>query len=158
MKRKGVNRIDVTSSLFWLGISIFVGAESIDIGIGALSMPGPGFVLFGASFLLAVLSIIQLIKSFVGKGEAKLLSDPFLDFRWEIALAAMAAVLLYTLFLEQIGFLLMTLALLTLLFTLGGVNKLISFGGATVTVIISYLIFYFGLQVQLPIGILSWWH
>jgi hypothetical protein len=151
-----VHRRDAASGLFWLGISIFVGVEAIDLGIGRFSAPGPGFVLFWASLLFGVLSVVLLIRSFTGKKGGALLSDPFKGVKWGRALAVMAAVFVYTAFLDRVGFLLMTFGLVAALFALGRVNRWVSIAGAIVTVILSYVVFHLGLQVQFPRGILAW--
>jgi hypothetical protein len=151
-----VNRRDAVSGLFWLGISIFVGVKAVDLGIGRFSAPGPGFVLFWSSLLFGVLSIVLLIRSFTGKKGGTLLSDPFRGVEWGRALTVMVAIFVYTSFLERVGFLLMTFGLVAVLFALGRVNKWVSIAGAIVTVILAYVLFHVGLQVQFPRGILAW--
>jgi len=151
-----VNRRDAVSGLFWLGISIFVGVKAMDLGIGRFSAPGPGFVLFWSSLLFGVLSVVLLIRSFTGKKGGTLLSDPFRGATWGRALAVMVAVFLYTSFLDRVGFLLMTFGLVAVLFALGRVNRWVSIAGAIVTVILAYVLFHFGLEVQFPRGILAW--
>jgi hypothetical protein len=151
-----VNRRDVASGLFWLGISIFVGTKAIELDIGRFSAPGPGFVLFWSSLLFGVLSIVLLIRSFTGKGGRTLLSDPFRGLKWGRALSVIVAIFVYTALLNRVGFLLMTFGLVAILFALGRVNRWVSISGAVVTVILAYVVFHFGLQVQFPRGILAW--
>ena len=151
-----MNRRDAASGLFWLGISIFVGAKAIDLGIGRFSTPGPGFVLFWSSLLFGALSIVLLIRSFTGKSGGTLLSDPFRGFKWGRALTVIVAIFVYTFFLNRVGFLLMTFGLVAILFALGRVNRWVSISGAIVTVILAYVVFHFGLQVQFPRGVLAW--
>jgi len=151
-----LNRRDAVSGLFWLGISIFVGGKAVDLGIGRFSAPGAGFVLFSSSLLFGVLSIVLVIRSFSGKKEGALLSTPFRDVKWGKALTVMVAIFVYTSFLERVGFLLMTFGLVAVLFALGKVNTWVSIAGAIVTVMLAYVLFHFGLQVQFPRGILAW--
>ena len=151
-----MNRRDAVSGLFWLGISIFVGVKAMDLGIGRFSAPGPGFVLFWSSLLFGVLSVVLLIRSFAGKKGGTLLSDPFKGVKWGRALTVMVAIFVYTSFLDRVGFLLMTFGLVAVLFLLGRVNTWVSIGGAIATVILAYVLFHFGLQVQFPRGILAW--
>ncbi len=151
-----MHRRDAASGLFWLGISIFVGVKAIDLGIGRFSTPGPGFVLFWASLLFGVLSIVLLIRSFTGKSGGTLLSDPFRGLKWGRALTVVVAIFVYTFFLNRVGFLLMTFGLVAILFALGRVNRWVSISGAIVTVILAYVVFHFGLQVQFPRGVLAW--
>jgi hypothetical protein len=151
-----VNRRDVASGFFWLGISIFVGVKAMDLGIGRFSAPGPGFVLFWSSLLFDILSIVLLIRSFRGKSGESFLSDPFRGVKWGRALTVIGAIFVYTAFLDRVGFLVMTFGLVAVLFALGGVNRWVSIAGAIMTVILSYVVFHFGLQVQFPGGILAW--
>jgi hypothetical protein len=155
-KEGGVNRPDAASGLFWLGVSIFVGVKAIALGIGAFSTPGPGFVLFCSSLLFGVLSVVLVIRSFTGKKGEMLLSSSFRGLKWGRALTVMIALFVYTFLLERVGFLLMTFGLVAFLFAQGGVNRWVSIAGALVTVILAYLVFHFGLQVQFPRGVLTW--
>ena len=125
-------------------------------GSGGFLRPEPGFVLFWSSLLFGVLSIVLLIRSFTGKKEGTLLSAPFRGVKWGKALTVMVAIFVYTSFLERVGFLLMTFGLVAVLFALGRVNTWVSITGAIVTVILAYVLFHFGLQVQFPRGILAW--
>ena len=151
-----MNRRDAVSGLFWLGISIFVGVKAVDLGIGRFSAPGAGFVLFCSSLLFGVLSIVLVIRSFSRKKEDALLSAPFRGVKWGKALIVTVAIFVYTSFLEQVGFLLMTFGLVAVLFGLGKVKTWVSITGAVVTVILAYALFHFGLQVQFPRGIVAW--
>ena len=49
---------DRFTSVFWLCISVIVAAASFRLGLGKASTPGSGFMPFGASVLLGILSII----------------------------------------------------------------------------------------------------
>jgi Tripartite tricarboxylate transporter TctB family len=151
-----LNRRDVVSGLFGLGISIFVGVKAIELGIGRFSAPGPGFVLFCSSLLFGILSVVLVLRSFTGKKGGVLLSAPFRGLKWGRALTVMAAIFVYTCFLERIGFLLMTFGLVAVLFALGKVKPWVSITGAVVTVMLAYVLFHFGLQVQFPRGIVAW--
>ena len=151
-----MNRPDTLSGLFWLGISIFVGIQAIDLGFGRFSAPGPGFVLFWSSLVFGGLSVILLIRSFTGEKGGRFLSDPFRGLKWRRALTVTIAIFVYTSFLDCVGFLLMTFGLVAVLFALGRVSKWVSIAGAIVTVMVAYLVFHFGLQVQFPGGILAW--
>jgi len=55
--------LDRTSSLFWLLVSILVFAESIRIGLGTVKNPGMGFMTFGASGILGVLSLVLFFQA-----------------------------------------------------------------------------------------------
>ena len=63
--------LDQTSSLFWLLISISVLVESLRLGIGTLRDPGLGFLTFGASGLMGILSLVLFIQACLRKERVK---------------------------------------------------------------------------------------
>jgi hypothetical protein len=154
--RGSVNRHDLTSGLFWLGISIFVSYQAVQLGIGVFSNPGPGFVLFCSSLIFGVLSIVLVVKSILGKGGQRILADSWKGLKWSHVLITIIALFLYASFLTQIGFLLMTFGFMALLYGLGKSKLWVTVGGAFVTIMLAYIIFHFALQVQFPRGILGW--
>ena len=54
---------NVFSVTFWLLFSIYVVFESYHMGLGTWRMPGPGFLPFGASILLAIISLSVLLNT-----------------------------------------------------------------------------------------------
>jgi hypothetical protein len=154
--RVAMNRHDLTSGLFWLGISLFVIYMALELGIGAFSNPGPGFVLFWSSLIFGILSIVLVIKAILGKGGARLFSDSWKGLKWSNVLIAVIALFLYASFLTKIGFLLMTFGVMVLLYSLGKPKLWVTVVGAFVTIMLAYTIFHFALQIQFPRGILGW--
>jgi len=151
-----VNRHDLFSGLFWLGISIFVMHMAQGLGVGVLSNPGPGFVLFWSGLIFGVLSIVLVAKALLGKGDKRILADSWKSLKWQNVLVTVIALFLYASFLMKIGFLIMTFALMVLLYALGKPKPWVTVGGAFVTISLAYVIFHIALQVQLPRGMLGW--
>jgi hypothetical protein len=151
-----VNRHDLSSGIFWLGISVFVIYMALELGVGVFSNPGPGFVLFWASVIFGILSIILVIKAIIGKGRPRMLSDSWKGLKWSKVLITVIALLLYASFLTTAGFLLMTFGIMFLLYSLGKPKPWISLAGAIFTTMLVYVIFHFALQIQFPRGILGW--
>ena len=58
-----IRTLDQTSSLFWLLVSISVFVESLRLGIGTPQNPGMGFMTFGASGILGILSLLLFLKA-----------------------------------------------------------------------------------------------
>ena len=54
---------DKATSIFWLFISIIVSVASFRLGLGKLSIPGSGFMPFGAAVLLGMLSIVCFLQA-----------------------------------------------------------------------------------------------
>jgi hypothetical protein len=151
-----VNRHDLSSGLFWLAISVFVVYMALELGVGAFSNPGPGFVLFWASLIFGMLSIVLVIKAILGKGGSRSLFDSWRGLNWGRVLIAVVALFLYASLLTSIGFLIMTFCLMVLLYGLGKPKPVVTVVGAFVTIMLAYIIFHFALQIQFPRGILGW--
>jgi uncharacterized membrane protein len=58
---------DRTSSIFFLIVSVIVFIGSVQLGLGTTRQPGPGFITFGTSGLLGILSLIGIARTFVKK-------------------------------------------------------------------------------------------
>ena len=151
-----MNRHDLVSGLFWLGISIFVSVRGTQLGIGSFSIPGSGFILFWSSLILGILSIVLVIRGVLGKGGQRMLADSWRGLKWSHALVTLIALSLYASFLIQIGFLFMTFGFMVLLYALGETKPWVTVTGAFVTIMLAYIIFHFALQIQFPRGILGW--
>ncbi len=150
-----MNRHDVISGIFWLGIAVFVAIMAVELGIGVFSNPGPGFVLFWSGLIFGILSIALVIKGLLGNGHRGLL-DSWRGLKWNNVLITIVALFLYATFLTEIGFLLMTFGFMVLLYALGKPKLWIAIAGSFVTIMLAYVIFHFALQIQFPRGILGW--
>jgi putative tricarboxylic transport membrane protein len=152
-----VDRRHLISGLFWLAISIFVCIMAIKLGVGTFSSPGSGFLFFWSSLILGALSVILIIKSILGKREAKLLLiDLWKGVKWGKAVLAIITLFLYALILTKLGFILTTFVLMILLFGIGKLKYWVTIISAFFTVMLSYIIFHFLLQIQFPRGIFGW--
>ena len=143
---------DQGSSLFWLVFSICVLIESLRLGIGKLHDPGMGFMSFGASGLLGILSLIQGIQTSFKKGEAKI--EPlFLGTLWGRVFLVIIALLVYSRLMPIAGYLISTFLLMSFLFWIVKGQKwwwvLVS---SFLTTIISYYVFSKWLNCQFPEG------
>jgi len=139
---------NLSSALFWLGIGIFVSAESLlKLKLGTLRQPGPGFFPFWGGFLLAALSLVLLV-------QARRERQPFGfgAIRWKALLFVAGMLLAYLLLLETLGFALVTLLFLLLLFWFGNMGWVKSAVCAAIAVSTAYALFKLWLQVQLPRG------
>ena len=87
--------LDQTSSLFWLLVSIAVFVESIRLGIGTLHNPGTGFLTFGASGILGILSLIQLLRASLHREELRR-PLPFAGKFWKRILFVLMVLILYS--------------------------------------------------------------
>lgn len=140
--------------LFWLFFSIFVGIESVRLGLGRFNAPGPGFLPFGVSLCLIAAVIILFLKN--RKKEILIQSAPlFRKDRIQKVFYILCVLFLYGILLEKLGVILCTL------FLLGSCLKMIEPQRWKTVIIItlsttffSYIVFSVWLKIPFPRG--SW--
>ena len=107
--------LDQTSSLFWLLVSILVFAESIRIGVGTVQNPGMGFMTFGASGILGVLSLVLFFQASLRRKDVP--HKPlFAGSMWRRVLFVLLALTIYSRVMPILGYLISTFLLMSLLF------------------------------------------
>ena len=144
---------DQGSSLFWLLFSVFVFIESNRLGIGTLQNPETGFVSFGASGLLGVLSILLFLQSSFKKEVAKTKS-PFEGTLWKKVFLVLIALLLYTKFMPVGGYLISTFLLMTFLFFIVERQKMRwVLALSSLATFVTYYVFSKWLNCQFPSGL-----
>lgn len=145
MKKVRVNASLIFSLCIFL-ISIIYLYDAKDLVIGTMKRPGVGFLPIVSGILLAVLSLFEIIKSFVSKNDvSKIIID------WKKIAVFFAGVIIYLFLLKPIGYIFSTLALLVFLTKLFGAKswlKPLIF--SVVLSLGSYYLFIVALQVQLP--------
>ncbi len=147
---------DRVSSLFWIVVATGICAGSLKLSLGTFRNPGPGFFPFWGGAILGVLSILhyfQSLKDLPGDVATPLWRD-----RKRLLKAAyvMIALVLYAIGMNYAGFALSTLLFLG--FLLRGIDPQrwpvvlsVSIFGS----LISYIVFQYCLEVELPRGILG---
>jgi hypothetical protein len=146
---------DRGSSLFWLLISIYAFIESLRLGIGTLQNPGMGFMSFGSSGLLGILSLILFLKPSFSKAE-KRIEPIFSGILWERVVFVLIALLIYAKLMPVGGYLVSTFLLMSFLFWIlerGKVWWTLIFSFLTTTS--TYWIFSKWLNCQFPSGIIG---
>ena len=151
-----MSRADRISGIFWLLFAIFVCIESYRLGLGTLHQPGPGFLFFWASIALGIMDLVVLIRAWMDKKAAETKLTIFGGQNVLKIILVLISVFLYAIFMETVGFILVTLLLF--IFLLGFIEKkkwwFTLFVSVVVTVI-AYLIFEVWLKSQLPRGLLD---
>lgn len=146
---------DLGSSLFWLLLSIAVCVESVRLGVGTLVSPGMGFLAFGASGLLAMLSALLFIRASLQRGD---LPNIFLfkGKAWGTVVCVFLVLVLYSILLPRLGYLLSTFLLLGFFFFLLERKRvLLAVLSSLLVTLITYLFFSKLLYCQFPDGILG---
>ena len=147
---------DFFSSLFFVGLSIFICQQSIFIGIGTLENPGSGMLSFGASIVIGVLSFWLCIKSFRSKKSSENISDPA-PIRWGKFFTLCICLFSYALVVEYVGFVGTTFFFVLSLFYLNKVNNYwLVIVGAVFIAIGNYVLFGILLGLSLPQGFFGW--
>ncbi len=106
---------DRISSAFWFLVSVVVFTESVRLGLGTLRNPGRGFLTFGASGLLGILSVALFLEASLRK-EERTEGSPFAGILWRRILSVVVALALYSVFMPTLGYLVSTFLLMTFLF------------------------------------------
>jgi len=138
---------DLVSGLFWLGVSVFAAVQGFALGLGSVQRPGPGFFPFWGGVVLGLLSLPLLIRAL---GAAERLSLAGMRW-WTLALVA-GALLGYLLFLERLGFALVTFLFLLLLFRLEHTGWARSAMWSLLATVGAWALFGLWLKTQLPVG------
>lgn len=149
-----IETYDRETSLFWLVISISFCIESLRLGIGTFGNPGMGFMAFGASGLLGILSMTLFLLDSLKKEKAKI--EPlFAGKLWKKVLLVLTATLIYARLMPMAGYLISTFILMSFLFWIvKGRQKwwwvlVLSF----ITTVITYYVFSKWLGCQFPEGL-----
>lgn len=146
---------DRATGLFWLILSFAVFLESLHLGIGTLRNPGLGFMAFGASLLLGLLSTILLLQTFFRKESGKT-TPPFAGKLWRKVLYVLIALLAYANLMGVGGYLLSTFLLMSFLFwVVRGQKWQLVLLYALVTTLITYYVFSVLLKGQFPEGLFA---
>lgn len=145
--------LDQTSSLFWLLVSIAVFVESIRLGVGKVQNPGMGFMTFGASGILGILSLSLFIRASMSRNESKG-KLPLAGRRWERVLFVLLVLSVYSMVMPAIGYLISTFILMTLLFWVLEKKKVwLVFMASFLSTLITYFVFSKWLNCQFPDGL-----
>jgi hypothetical protein len=145
--------LDQKSSLFWMAFSLIVAKFSLDLGVGTLARPGSGFLPGLAGSCLFVLSSILFVSSVLVERRDRLILVRGGLIR---VLSILTALILYSLFLEKIGFLLAAFFLMTAM--LLGIGKQRVIGVIIVSLLSTlgtFALFQLWLKTPMPKGILG---
>ena len=144
------------SGLFWLVFSIFVCVEAIRMGTGSFRSPGPGFLPFWSGIVVGTLAILLLVMGTLKREEGGKIKNLWRGMNWRTVILVSASLVIYCILLPRLGFLITTLGLMTLLFSIVKRSRLwIQVFTALLTVLVTYVTFYVWLGVQLPKGLLG---
>ncbi|MFB3884814.1 MAG: tripartite tricarboxylate transporter TctB family protein [Thermodesulfobacteriota bacterium] len=147
-----MRRLNVASYIFLMGIAVWVGYLSFELGVGHLELMGSGFMPFLASVVLFFLSLLVFVTE-VRKGK----EEGGHSIHWtdlEKPILLVVGLTGYALILKTFGYLITTFLLMFFMFFMTGPKRWRKdIVIAAIVVILSYVIFDNLLQMQLPAGI-----
>ena len=151
-----MEKANLFSGIFWLLFSALIAFLSWRMGLGGMYQPGPGFLYFWTSVVLAFLALITIIKSWRQGGTRQSLQFMFAGVNYRKIITVLASLFVFSILLEWVGFIPMTFLLF--LFLLWAVEKRSARLSLLTSAIVtgsSYLIFQIWLKTQLPLGLLD---
>ncbi len=149
-----MGKADRISGSFWLIFAVIVCIESYRLGLGTLYRPGPGFLFFWAGIFLGIMSLVVFLRAGSSKTEGDSEKGIFGRANLKKICIVLISVFLYTLLLEDIGFIPLTLLLFA--FLLGIIERkgwLMSILTSVIVTFTAYLLFNTWLKTQLPKGL-----
>jgi hypothetical protein len=128
--------------------------ESLRLSLGEAGRPGPGFFPFYLALGFCIVSLALLVQALLAWNRNDKLPEGSMEPRgtWKVAWILLA-LFLYAFAFEAVGFLLATFFIMLFLFraveSLGWPSAI---GGSVASSLLSYVMFKWWLQVQLPAG------
>ena len=153
-----MGKADQISSIFWLIFGLAVIFRSYQIGPGALTNPGPGFLSFWSGVILCGLSVLVIFRGKLDQrvGAGGKISQLWSGLSWPKSAYILSALVAYVLVFKYLGFMVSTALLLVFLFK--GIEPETWLRATSSSILISviiYILFGIWLQVQLPRGFLE---
>jgi len=150
-----VKRFDLWSGAVLFALGIAVSLESLNLGLGSWTIPGPGFLSCGAGLALSLVSLGFFSAAVVRKDPS---SEKFWSFphSWKVFLMIVLSLCIYNLVWTRLGFFVSTFLLLAFLFGIVGKQRWpVSLIGAVLISAAAYLLFGVFLETQLPTGVMG---
>jgi len=146
-------RAETVTAVLMLALAAYITYEGYDLGLGKASDPGSGYIQFWTGIIMAGLSTVLLVQSFLPGADKSGLGAPFRDIMWGKVLYVAALLVAYTAALGTLGFILSTFILLVVLFkTVEPQGWGVSVLGSVLTTGVAWLVFVHWLGQQMPVG------
>jgi putative tricarboxylic transport membrane protein len=148
---------EILAAAFWLAIALGVICAGANLGIGILSNPGPGLMMFWVGVVMAALSLATLViaaRQPAGDGLGSLWHGT----RWWLVPYMAVLLALYAWLMPMLGFLTCTVAFLFILFmSIDRQSWIAPPLGAVFFTAAAYIVFHRCLGTQLPAGEAEIW-
>ncbi len=148
---------DKIASIVGIALGFFLSFFSYRLNIGHLNEPGPGFMPFVTGIVLLIMSIFYGLTSTWTRDENyRKQESPWPRQNLSKLIGVLAVLFLFAIFIDILGYILSTFLLMIYLFRVVEPEKwVITIVKATLSVLITYLIFDKWLMIQFPIGLLG---
>jgi putative tricarboxylic transport membrane protein len=141
--------------LFWIAVGLYVSFTSRGLGVGTLYYPGPGLMPFYLGVGLTLISLVMLFLLFVKKsGEGKEAKFSWGRINYSKIAVVVGALIIYSLVIDQLGYIVATLILMFIMFWGAGSKKTYAVIASLLAVLITYFVFTY-LGLRFPPGILE---
>jgi putative tricarboxylic transport membrane protein len=152
---------ETLAAAFWLAVALGITWSGWDLGLGTLSDPGPGGMIFWVGLAMTALSLTTLgaaLKQAPADGATGGLAGLWRGTRWWLVPYVAALLALYAWLLPTLGFSATTVLLLLLLFaTIDRQSWIAPPVGALLATAAAYIVFHRWLGTQLPAGEVERW-
>ncbi len=146
-------RYDRMSTIFWVGVAMAICVESIRLGIGSLSNPGPGLFPLGCGLVLGIVGLIAFGRTLKNIGEAvRGLWNS--ETQWGKMISIIVSLLVYAFLIDLTGFRLITLVWMG--FICRGIGRMgwkTTIFTSVITTFFCYILFEHYLGIRFPRGI-----
>jgi hypothetical protein len=148
-----VRRRELAAAAVLLAFGLFAITQALGLRFGTIAAPGPGFVPLCLAMALCLAGIGLIVQTLRATPVSTVTSTA--GARRFAVVGTLAALLVYALVLEWLGFLLATFALLVFFFrALQRQSWLVVVVGSLATSLLAHLVFRTWLRVNLPSGLL----
>jgi putative tricarboxylic transport membrane protein len=148
---------ETLAAAFWLAVALGITWSGWDLGLGTLSDPGPGGMIFWVGVAMTALSVATLVEA-LRRAQTAGLARLWQDTRWWLVPYVVALLALYAWLLPALGFFVTTLLLLLVLFaTIDRQSWIAPPVGAVLATAAAYIVFHRWLGTQLPAGEVESW-
>jgi hypothetical protein len=139
---------EIGSGLFFFGLSLLIIVESLRMGTGTMKEPGPGFLSLCAGLILAVFSLVLVIRGWKTGEDAPRVKHS------RRTVIALFSLFVYSLIMETIGFAVATFLLVAVLFHLAERRPWwVLLGMSVLVTVVAYVVFGVMLKVYFPVGV-----
>ena len=147
-----MSRLDLRSSFFWMIVSAMTIFLSFKLPFGSFANPGAGFLPLLVGVMMFLLSLILFVQQLFKEEEGR--KAFWAKGGTARVLLILGSLVFYGVFLEKLGFILMTFLLMGfLLLAIGRVRKLAVLLLSLLSSLGCYAVFQIWLNVQLPKGV-----